>query len=268
MTRAASITAACPMCIRRRLRPMAFPIRCLYSRNVPNLMFAGRNISATHTALSSTRVMATCATMGQAVGVAASIAVREGTSPRGVYEAHLTELKQTLMDDDCYLPFNVRAVPELTKKAELHCAAPDAENLRNGYDRPIGGADNGCHIAIGDMVEYDFGSETDIALARVIFDSDLNRETMPRFNGVPFGHNMLSNRPYHMPDFHVPDTMVRGYRLEGVKADGSVHVLYETDNAYQRLAQIPLQGAYRAVRLVPTAMWGAADAHVFSFDVK
>ena len=42
-----------------RARPIPSPIRCLYSRNIENLMFAGRNISASHLAISSTRVMAT-----------------------------------------------------------------------------------------------------------------------------------------------------------------------------------------------------------------
>ncbi|NWF83803.1 MAG: FAD-dependent oxidoreductase, partial [Bryobacteraceae bacterium] len=40
------------------------PLRALYSRNVSNLMMAGRNISATHAAFTSTRVMATCAVIG------------------------------------------------------------------------------------------------------------------------------------------------------------------------------------------------------------
>jgi len=54
------------------------PLRSLYSRNVGNLFFAGRNISASHVALASTRVMATCSVMGQAVGTAAAIAARKG----------------------------------------------------------------------------------------------------------------------------------------------------------------------------------------------
>ena len=45
------------------------PYRCLYSKNVPNLMFAGRNVSVSHMALSSTRIIGTCCMMGQAVGV-------------------------------------------------------------------------------------------------------------------------------------------------------------------------------------------------------
>ena len=46
--------------------PFGIPYRCIYSKNISNLFFAGRNISVTHMALSSTRVMATCATLGQA----------------------------------------------------------------------------------------------------------------------------------------------------------------------------------------------------------
>ena len=71
--------------------PYGIPYRCLYSRNVENLMFAGRNISVTHTAMSSTRVMATCGAIGQAVGTAASIALRDEISPRGVYETRIED---------------------------------------------------------------------------------------------------------------------------------------------------------------------------------
>jgi len=69
--------------------PYCLPYRSLYSRNVSNLLFAGRNISMTHTAMSSVRVMATCALLGQAVGTAVSIAKKNGIPPHGVYLAHL-----------------------------------------------------------------------------------------------------------------------------------------------------------------------------------
>ena len=61
--------------------PHNVPLRSLYSRNICNLFFAGRNISATHYALSSTRVMLTCAQLGEAVGMAASHAVRSQRDP-------------------------------------------------------------------------------------------------------------------------------------------------------------------------------------------
>ncbi|MEK5435269.1 MULTISPECIES: FAD-dependent oxidoreductase [Paenibacillus] len=76
------------------------PFRSLYSINVSNLMFAGRNVSATHIAFGTTRVMATCAVMGEAAGTGAAIAVQHGGSPRDVYEIHLEELSQTLLRQD------------------------------------------------------------------------------------------------------------------------------------------------------------------------
>lgn len=69
------------------------PYRCFYSRNVPNLFMAGRNISVTHEVLGTTRVMKTIGMMGVVVGKAAAICIAKDSSPRGVYEDYLPELK-------------------------------------------------------------------------------------------------------------------------------------------------------------------------------
>ncbi|MBR4663043.1 MAG: FAD-dependent oxidoreductase, partial [Lentisphaeria bacterium] len=83
--------------------PYGIPLRCLYSKNIENLWFAGHNISTTHTGLSSTRVMATCATLGQAVGCAVSAAVKNGNlPPRETASKHIREVQNLLMDDDCW----------------------------------------------------------------------------------------------------------------------------------------------------------------------
>ncbi|WP_010204691.1 FAD-dependent oxidoreductase [Salinibacterium sp. PAMC 21357] len=76
------------------------PYRCLYSADVNNLLFAGRNISATHVAFGSTRVMATCATQGQAVGTAAHLVTTLGVSPRNLGDDHIALLQQTLQRED------------------------------------------------------------------------------------------------------------------------------------------------------------------------
>ncbi|MGJ8651180.1 MAG: FAD-dependent oxidoreductase [Opitutaceae bacterium] len=72
------------------------PYRCLYSRNINNLFMAGRNISVTKSGLGPVRVMKTCGMMGEIVGMAASICIKEKTSPRGVYETHLDTLKELM----------------------------------------------------------------------------------------------------------------------------------------------------------------------------
>jgi hypothetical protein len=76
------------------------PYRSLYSRNVDNLLFAGRNLSATHVAFASARVMATCATLGEAAGTAAAMCAARGVTPRQLYERHRRDLVQTLLRQD------------------------------------------------------------------------------------------------------------------------------------------------------------------------
>ena len=73
--------------------PYWAPYRTLYSRNIPNLFMAGRNISVDRGALGAVRVMRTTGMMGEVVGKAAAICIRNGTTPRGVYEKHLPLLK-------------------------------------------------------------------------------------------------------------------------------------------------------------------------------
>lgn len=82
------------------------PLRSLMSRNVANLFFAGRNISATHVAFASTRVMATCAVMGQAVGTAAALAASANASALEAFFSpyKVVMLQQRLLRDDVFLP--------------------------------------------------------------------------------------------------------------------------------------------------------------------
>lgn len=72
------------------------PYRCLYSRNIANLFLAGRIISASHIAFGSTRVMATCAHGGQAVGMAAALCARHGLKPREL-GGRMPELQRELL---------------------------------------------------------------------------------------------------------------------------------------------------------------------------
>ena len=75
------------------ISPYAVPYRCLYSRNIGNLFMAGRNISVTHIALGTVRVMRTGGMMGEFVGMAASLCRQYDILPRAVYTDHLAELK-------------------------------------------------------------------------------------------------------------------------------------------------------------------------------
>jgi hypothetical protein len=97
------------------------PWRALYSRNIPNLFLAGRLISASHVAFASTRVMATCAHSGQAVGLAAALCLRERATPRGLLRPELMhELQQRLLRGGQFIPGVALADPaDLAREATL-----------------------------------------------------------------------------------------------------------------------------------------------------
>lgn len=77
--------------------PYPIPFRCLYSKNVNNLMMAGRDISVSHVALGTTRLMRTSGMMGEVLGMAASVCKNRKTNPRGVYKNYFSEMEK-LMD--------------------------------------------------------------------------------------------------------------------------------------------------------------------------
>jgi len=79
-----------------KIYPYPIPYRCLYSRNVENLFMAGRDISVTHVALGTVRVMRTTGMMGEVVGMAASLCKKHQVMPRGVYDNYLDELKDLM----------------------------------------------------------------------------------------------------------------------------------------------------------------------------
>ncbi len=242
--------------------PYGIPYRSLYSRNVPNLFFAGRNISVTHVALSSTRVMCTCGIVGQAVGTAAAIAARHGTTPRGVYESHLDELQQALMDDDCYLPGLVREVPALSRSTRLEATVGDPEPLRSGIDRPIGEESNAFDLPLGGSVAYLFDEPTPVVTARFVFDSDLARLRESKINIRP-------NYAISFEQLKMPGTLVRDFRVETQGNDGAWTVLAHVTDSHRRLVRIPVGAAVRGVRLVPERLWGdGSTCRIFAFDVR
>jgi hypothetical protein len=106
------------------------PLRALYSRNISNLFFAGRNISASHVAFASTRVMATCSVMGQAVGAAAAIVCKDGVSPQEIAETkRVKKLQQMLLKDDAFIPGLRNEDPD---DHALRCASITASSSKEG----------------------------------------------------------------------------------------------------------------------------------------
>ena len=231
------------------------PLRCLYSKNIPNLLFAGRNISATHTGLSSTRVMATCASLGQAAGTTAIYAIN-GKCPdlRSAAQKYIHQIQQTLLDDDCYLLHIKRETAPLTLNAKLSVSEGNGEMLRNGFDRPHEGSDNAWLVKNGSWAEYVCANGCSCNEVRLIFDSNLKRDHI----------NMVANYPLDGAIYTPPAELVKSYHLI---ADGKE--VFRTDNNYQRLVKIPLPFAARKVKLVIDELRsGVENAKVFNFEIR
>ncbi len=79
--------------VHTKIYPYPIPFRCLYSVNIDNLMMAGRDISVSHVALGSVRVMRTTGMMGEVIGMAAAVCKKENVLPRGLYQKHFDQLE-------------------------------------------------------------------------------------------------------------------------------------------------------------------------------
>jgi hypothetical protein len=78
------------------------PFRCLYSRNIENLMMAGKHISVTHIAGSSTKTMLNGGQTGMATGAAAFLCKKRQALPRDVGQNHIAELRDILLEQGPY----------------------------------------------------------------------------------------------------------------------------------------------------------------------
>lgn len=236
--------------------PYGIPYRCLYSRNIANLMFAGRNISVTHAALSSTRVMATCAVIGQAAGTAAALCTKHECRPRELYPKHIHELQQTLLYDDCFLPGFTRSASSLAQRAELRGGGEHLERLIDGMDRDREGEPHAWEGAIGEPVEFHWPEPVRIGGVRFVFDSNLDNNKR-----MPCAYPQKGDRCM------VPGSLVKSYRLEALDEDGQWHAVHREACNYQRLVCVSLDDRRAvALRFVPEATWGDERVRVLACE--
>ena len=262
---------------RRLSEPYGIPLRSLYSKNIENLMFAGRNISASHVAFSSTRVMGTIGVIGQAVGTAASVAVKYGLSPRDAAKEKIKEIQKILMDDDCFLPGFKREPSKLTKKAVLTADYGDASALLNGTDRRIWGNDNGYFGKTGKAITYTFEEPTLINGVRLVFDSDLDREyTDGNPDALHTSSTLFFPKTYNNTTFGFPKCLIKHYKIEVMDEKGEWTLAVEIFDNHQRFVKHCLHNIVKAVRLIPistyhserkTNDYGSSTAHIFNFEI-
>ncbi len=237
------------------------PYSSLYSKNVENLMFAGRNVSVTHVALSSTRVMATCSLLGQAMGTGASLAVKYNCTPGKVGEEHIKELQKELLDDGMFLPHIKREQSELAKKAKLNISHSERETLFNGVERPrteIG--ENLISQNVGDSLIFDFDRESTVKTLRLVFDPDYSRESISE-NRKMRVFAMKLNTGKDFKPVKVANTLVKSF---AVYADGKEICTVEEN--YLSLVKIPLNVTAKRLEIKWLATWGAEKVNLYSAD--
>lgn len=239
------------------------PYRCYCSRTIPNLMMAGRDISASHLAFSSSRLMGTCAVGGQAVGTAAAMAVRDGCDPRDVGRQSIHALQQALLKDDCYIPgFRNEDPLDLARSASVTASSwqegGEPEKVVNGVSRSVNG-DTNCWIS-GELA----GEEAALLLSlpepallreiRLTFDPNLSREMMPSM----VKSILARQHPGVSPE------LARDYDVELLLAGRTVEVR-EVRGNHQRLNVLTLDRPRRcdAVRIRVKQTWGDPCARIF-----
>ncbi len=231
--------------------PYGIPYRSLYSRNIVNLMFAGRDASCTHAAMSSTRVMGTGCSMGQAVGTAAAMAIAKGIPPAAM-KAHIHELQQTLLCDDAYLPNIAQIFPGIVAESRLTASRGNPEPVRNGTNRPVGTVENCWTCKIGDWIAYEFRRPAGINNVSIVLDSGLDQNVALSY--------LQKDDQLTSP----PDVMPKAFRIEG-RIGNQWKELARMDRNHQRLCRFPVTRTLNGIRFVLEETWGAKSSRVYAF---
>ena len=238
--------------------PYQIPFRSLYSKNVPNLMFAGRNISATHMAMSSTRVMATCAVIGQAAGTGAALAIEKACPVAEVTGCHMAVLQQQLLEDGCFIPGMNRP---LSGNVTFDLPDEKVTVLGNGWDRPHDGAANTVMIPDGQAMTIHF--KTPVSMLRVALDPDFSRDSISchgKYQKFAMRTHVDENTAVSMPK-----NLLKGCTVVAETADGKLHTQGISNNR-QALRYIALPENTCRVTLEKLQSWGGEKIGIFSCD--
>ena len=240
----------------------AIPYRCFYSKNVPNLMMAGRDISVSKLAMASTRVMGTCAIGGQAVGTAAGMAALRGITPRQLGEQYMPQLRQTLLKEDCYIPGARNEDPlDMARTAKItasgYIPGYEPENVVSGVTRGLGDTSHAWHAPLDAWLSLGFDSPRPVSQVRLTFDPDLNIEIMisqtkRRLDGMVKG---------------MPPALVKDFTLRLLKGEETVFTQTLTDNC-RRLAVLDIPAGVEADRVLVEIHSTYGDPVAKVFEVR
>ena len=239
------------------------PYGCYVAKEMDNLFISGRSMSASKLAMASSRVMGTCAVGGQAVGTAAAMCIKYGCGTRGVKQ-HMTELQQTLLKDDCYIPgyknedpLDLARTAKVTATSEKHAAV----NVINGVARTVEEnincwQSNGIRPE-GEELYLSFEQPKKVSQVRLTFDPNLNASIRLSLSSKRIAEQVPG----------VPPELVKDFDVE-LRKDGEAVAVKQVRGNYQRLNVLdfqPVECDEVVLRVLATN--GIADARVYEVRV-
>ena len=257
------------------------PLRACVARDIPNLMFAGRNISATHVAFASTRVMATCALVGQGVGTAAAVSVKQKIPPGKLASnpEALGIIQQQLLRDDAYLigitnqdPADLARTASMSASSETPSAP--ANSVLSGQTRSVHGergapelrSNPGTHRWISSpeqelpaWIELSWQTEITMGQVELIFDTGLHRHLT-----LTHHHGYKSTMQWGQAQSET----VRDYEIQAFQS-GNWVTLLSVEKNYQRrrIHPLPQPVVCQSMRIMVSATGGSLSARICEIRV-
>ncbi len=242
------------------------PYRSYCAKEIRNLYIAGRSLGASKLAMASTRVMGTCAIGGQAVGTAAALCTKYGLTDIHAFAPYITQLQQTLLADDCYIPGFVNLDErDLARKAVITASSQkkgfEAVQVSKGLTREMGDESGAWHsqpIREGSQwISLKLHQPAYVECVQMIFDSDFSKEKKIT----------LSSRRQAQQVPGIPQTLVKDYDVQLYYQNKPVQN-QSFKNNHLRLVRAAFEPTLcDEVRLVVHQTNGAQEARVFEVRI-
>ncbi len=209
------------------------PYRSYCVKDMKNLFVGGRCMGASKLAMSSSRVMGTCAVGGQAIGTAAALLIKNGC--KNIREIDIRLLQQTLIKDDCYLPELTNTdKKDMALTAEVSASSEktghEAKNVINGITRNIGDKSNQwcSETGIPQWLKLKLKGKSAVSTVQITFDSDFCTEKKIT----------LSSTRQNQQTIGIPKELVKNFEVI-LLLDGKPVASKEINDNYKRLVRIP-----------------------------
>jgi hypothetical protein len=187
--------------------------------------------------------------------------VREGETPRGIYERHVGALRRTLTDDGTWIPGLRREIPAAARAASCSLPPEQTAVLFDGMERPD--ADGAHHIELtpGARLAFAWDAPREIGGLRIVFDPDFSRESISK----NYKMRVFAARCNVGLDFdgvRVAKTLVRDF---AVYADGEE--ICRAENWHRSLFRLPIGRTVSRLEIVFSRTWGDEAVRLYSCDV-